>query len=63
MHQILAKHFTLYVCCKAVGHAVDGLNAKIHALVDSLENPVESMLYFGNGYDYIHGIGYYQRLR
>ena len=41
---------------KAVGRTRDGLNTKIHAIVDGLGNPVELMLSAGNDHDCIHAV-------
>ncbi len=41
---------------KAVGRTKGGLNAKIHAIVDGLENPVAFLLSPGNDNDSTHAI-------
>ena len=41
---------------KAVGRTRDGLNTKLHAIVDGLGNPVEFMLSAGNDHDSVHAV-------
>ena len=41
---------------KAVGRTRGGLNTKLHAIVDGLENPVEFTLSAGNDYDSVHAV-------
>ena len=41
---------------KAVGRTRGGLNTKLHAIVDSLGNPVEFLLSAGNDHDCIHAV-------
>ena len=41
---------------KAVGRTRDGLNTKLHAIVDGLGNPVTFLLSAGNDHDSIHAI-------
>nr|WP_300129960.1 IS5 family transposase [uncultured Butyricicoccus sp.] len=41
---------------KAVGRTRGGLNTKLHAIVDSLGNPVEFLLSAGNDHDCVHAV-------
>ena len=41
---------------KAVGRTRGGLNTKLHAIVDSLGNPVEFLLSAGNAHDCVHAV-------
>ena len=41
---------------KAIGRTRDGLNTKLHAIVDGLGNPVEFMLSAGNDHDSVHAV-------
>lgn len=41
---------------KAVGRTSGGLNTKLHAIVDGLGNPVESLVSAGNDRDSVHAV-------
>ena len=41
---------------KAVGWTKEGVNTKLHAIVDGLGNPVGFMLPVGNDHDSVHAV-------